>query len=199
MPSRQYAYQYETSPRKIKPDYSKPKRNAPQYNKTKTKIKPKTKSKAKPKTKIKQSTKEELKSTSKKQDELKSQNILIAKTKVAVFFKSALLFLIVFFMIFMNTRLSESIAQIQDLKAKITDMQKENDQLEINIQNNINLNNIEQAAKELLGMQKLSSRQTFYISLPKKDYVEPRTEKVIIEEEEPSVIEKIVEKIKNIF
>ena len=44
MPSRQYAYQYETSPRKIKPDYSKPKKNANQYNKPKTKkktIKPK--------------------------------------------------------------------------------------------------------------------------------------------------------------
>ena len=34
MPNRQYSYQYETSPRKIKPDYNKPKKNAPQYNKS---------------------------------------------------------------------------------------------------------------------------------------------------------------------
>ena len=47
MPGRQYSYQYETSPRKIKPDYSKPKRNAPQYNKPKTKAKPKAKPKVK--------------------------------------------------------------------------------------------------------------------------------------------------------
>lgn len=189
MPGRQYSYQYETSPRKIKPDYSKPKRNAPQYNKAKPKAKPK----------VKQPEKKVIKNTIKKQEDVKAKNILIAKTKVAVFFKSALLFLIVFFMIFMNTRLSESISQIQKLKAQITEIQKENDQLEINIQNNINLNNIEQAAKELLGMQKLSSKQTFYISLPKKDYVEPRTEKVIIEEEKPSAIDNLIEKIKNIF
>ena len=99
----------------------------------------------------------------------------------------------------MNTRLSESISQIQKLKAQITEIQKENDQLEINIQNNINLNNIEQAAKELLGMQKLSSKQTFYISLPKKDFVEPRTEKVIFEEETSNPVESLIEKIKNIF
>lgn len=193
MPGRQYSYQYETSPRKIKPDYSKPKRNAPQYNKPKTNQKPKVKPKAK------QPEKNVVKNTNKKQEDLKAKNILIAKTKVSVFFKCALLFLIVFFMIFMNTRLSESISQIQKLKAQITEIQKENDQLEINIQNNINLNNIEQAAKELLGMQKLSSKQTFYISLPKKDYVEPRTEKVIIEEEKPSAIDNLIEKIKNIF
>ena len=46
----------------------------------------------------------------------------------------------------------------------------------------MNLNNIEQAAKSLLGMQKLSSKQTVYINLPKEDYVEQRTEEVIIEE-----------------
>ena len=41
MPGRQYSYQYETSPRKIKPDYSKPKRNTSQNNKTKVKTKAK--------------------------------------------------------------------------------------------------------------------------------------------------------------
>lgn len=189
MPGRQYAYQYETSPRKIKPDYSKPKRNAPQYNKPKTKQK----------SKVKQSEKSVVKNTSKKQKDLKAKNVLIDKTKVSVFFKCALLFLIVFFMIFMNTRLSESITQIQKLKAQITELQKENDQLSINIQNNINLNNIEQAAKELLGMQKLSNRQTLYINLPKTDYIEPRTEMVIIEEAKPNVIENIIQKIKDIF
>lgn len=197
MPNRQYSYQYETSPRKIKPDYNKPKKNAPQYNKSKTKTKPKSKQNVKPK--IKKPDEKAIKNTVKKQDNQTAKNVQIEKTKVAVFFKSALLFGIVFFMIFMNTRLSESITQIQNLKAQITEIQKENDQLEINIQNNINLNNIEQAAKELLGMQKLSSKQTFYINLPKKDYVEPKTEKVIIEEENTSVLENIIEKVKNIF
>ena len=185
MPGRQYSYQYETSPRKIKPDYNKPQKNAPQYNK------PKTKNKVKPKGK--QSKKQVDKNQ--KQEDLKKQNILIAKTKLSVFFKCVLLFLIVF----MNTRISESITQIQKLKAQITELQKENDQLAINIENNINLNNIEQAAKELLGMQKLSNRQTLYINLPKTDYIEPRTEVVIIEEKEPTILESIMQKIKDIF
>ena len=47
-------------------------------------------------------------------------------------------------------------------------------------------------------MQKLSNKQIVQISLPKKDYIEPRTEKVIINEEQ-SLFDKIVEKIKNIF
>lgn len=192
MPGRQYSYQYETSPRKLKPDYSKPRKNAPQYNKPKSKIKPKTKAKIKVQ-KPKQETKNE---TIKKYEEIKAKNIMMAKTKFAVGFKSVLLFLVIFFMIFMNSKLNESFAQIQKLKTEITEIQKENDQLAINIQNNINLNNIEQAAKELLGMQKLSSKQTFYINLPKEDYIEPRTEKVIIEEEKT---ESIFEKIKNIF
>ena len=98
----------------------------------------------------------------------------------------------------MNSKISEAFSQIQSLKAEITEIQKENDQLEINIQNNINLNNIEQAAKELLGMQKLSNKQTFYISLPKKDFVEARTEKVIIEEQ-TNFLDSIIKKVKNIF
>lgn len=191
MPGRQYSYQYGTSPRKIKPDYSRTRRNELPYNKTKNKTKPKAK--------VRQPEKKIVKNTNKKQDDLKTKNILILKTKTSVFIKCALLFLLVFFMIFMNTRLSESITQIQKLKAQITELQKENDQLSINIQNNINLNNIEQAAKELLGMQKLSNRQTLYINLPKTDYIEPRTEMVIIEENKPTVIENLIQKIKDIF
>ena len=35
-----------------------------------------------------------------------------------------------------------------------------------------NINNIEQAAKEKLGMQKLNNNQKVYVNLQKKDYVE---------------------------
>jgi len=66
--------------------------------------------------------------------------------------------------------------------------------LEVNIENSLNLSNIEREAKERLGMQKLTSKQTVYISLPKKDYVEPATEEVIIEEEK-TLLESIINKI----
>ena len=191
MPARQYAYQYETSPRKLKPEYNKPRKNANQYNKAKAKPKPKAKiSKAK--------KQEEINKAKKKQEEQKNKNVLIAKTKTAIFFKTAILFVIVFFMLFMNSRISESFTQIQNLKLQITELQKANDQLEINIQNSLNLNNVEQKAKELLGMQKLSNKQTSYISLSKKDFVEPRTEKVIIEEE-INWFDDLIEKLQKMF
>ena len=43
-------------------------------------------------------------------------------------------------------------------------------------------------------MQKLTNKQTVYISLPKKDYVQSATEEVIIEKEE-SLFENIINKI----
>ena len=63
--------------------------------------------------------------------------------------------------------------------------------LKVNIENSINLNNIEQAAKEKLGMQKLTNKQTIYVNLPKKDYIESASEEVIIQEDE-SVFKKII-------
>lgn len=47
-------------------------------------------------------------------------------------------------------------------------------------------------------MQKLTSKQTVYISLPKEDYVEHSTEEVIITEEK-SWFDSLIDNIKNIF
>ena len=54
----------------------------------------------------------------------------------------------------------------------------------------------EKQAKEKLGMQKLTNKQTVYITLPKKDYVEPATEEVI-KETEKNWFEKFIDKIFN--
>ena len=179
MNSRNYSYQYETSPRKIRPDYSTPRKKV-------TKTTKKTSTRAKNKTSVK----------SKKQEEIKKQKKLVTKTKVLVFMKCFLLFGIVFFMLIRNSQLSEAFSKIQDLKAQITSIEKENDQLEISIQNNSNINNIEQKARELLGMQKISPKQIVYINLPKKDYVETAAEKVVINDNQ-SWWQKLADKILN--
>ena len=62
----------------------------------------------------------------------------------------------------------------------------------------MNSNNIEKAAKELLGMQKLTNKQTVYINLPKKDYVERGAEEVKMGENK-GFFGNIIEKICNIF
>lgn len=180
MNSRNYGYQYDTNPRKIKPDYSRPRKVPQTTKKTSTITKSKTNAKVK------------------KQEEIKKQKKLVSKTKFLVFVKCFLLFGIIFLMLLRNAQLSAAFSKIQDLKAQITSIEKENDQLEISIQNNSNINNIEQKARELLGMQKLTGQQTVYINLPKKDYIEPRTEEVIINQEE-NVFDKIINIIKNIF
>lgn len=181
MTGRNYGYQYETSPRKIKPEYNKPQRNRVQNKKKSTR---------------KDITEKNI--NKKKQEEQKMQKKLISKTKFSLFLKCVLLFAILFLILFRNSQISESFSKIQSLKSEKTAIQKENDQLEINIQNSLNLNNIEQAAKELLGMQKLTNKQTVYIKLPKKDYVEHKTEEVIIAENK-NWFENVIDKIKNIF
>lgn len=186
MASRQYAYQYETSPRKIKPEYNAPKRK-------------KVNKKSTSKTNSKRNTKKKsAKSNARVQKQIKANKKLQAKTRASVIMKCIIMFAILFFIIFRNSQISQSFSKIQSLKNEMSTIQKENDQLEINIQNSINASTIEQAAKELLGMQKLNNKQMVQISLPKKDYVEPRTEEVIIEEKE-SWISTLLEKIMNIF
>lgn len=173
MAGRNYAYQYETSPRKLKPEYEK-----------------RPVKKKKPVKKVNHEVKKKV--------DNKKQTKSDFKPKFYLVIKCLLMFAILFLIILKNSQMNEAFATIQDLKAQMTNIQKENDQLEVNIQNSINLNNIEQAAKEKLGMQKRSAKQTIYINLSKKDYVEPKSEKVILEEDN-SFWSNILEKIKNIF
>ena len=173
MAGRSYGYQYETSPRKLKPEYEK---RPVKKKKTVKKVNEEVKKKVDNKKQIKQDF----------------------KSKVYLIIKCILMFVILFLIILKNSQMNEAFATIQDLKAKITTIQKENDQLEVSIQNSINLNNIEQAAKEKLGMQKRTNKQTRYINLSKKDYVETKVEEIILEEES-SFWDNIWKKIKNIF
>ena len=82
-----------------------------------------------------------------------------------------------------NSQINEKFNKVQSLKREISSLQKENEQTKVNIENNLNSNYIEQQAKDKLGMKKLTNKQTVYINLPKKDYVESPAEKVVIEEE----------------
>ena len=168
-------YQYETSPRKLRPEYSA----------SKQKRKPK-KSSSSGKTSEK---------TSKKKSS-KIQNNPKLKFKIAL--NAIFVFAILFGMIYQNSQITQTFSEIQSLKAAAAEIEKENDQLEIGIQNELNMNNIEDIAKNKLGMQKLTTGQTKYVNLPKKDYIETSPEEIIIEQNK-GFISKIIEKIKSIF
>ena len=166
---RKDRYQYGTNPRKVEPEYS------PYKQKTTNKSRKPEVLKTKTKAEVKVSKKEKIKTT-------KRIGLVIA------------IFIVLLTISYRNSQINENFNQVQNLKKELSSLEKENEQLKVNIENSVNLNNIEQAAKEKLGMQKLTNKQAVYVSLPKKDYIETSTEEVKIEEDQ-----NWFEKILNIF
>lgn len=164
-------YQYETSPRKLEPDYR------PQRRKTKQSVK--------------QKPKQQIKQKQKNKTQKKEKNKRVKQT-LTVF----ALFVVLVAISYRNSAINESFSKVQKLKSELSEIQKENEQLEVSIENSLNLNNIEQIAKEKLGMQKLTNRQTVYVELPKKDYVQSAAEEVVVKEEK-SWIKSFIEKLFN--
>ena len=164
-------YQYTTSPRKLEPDYNKRKKRKPKKQKLKV------------------------------VQEIKRQDIKVSKEKRIQQFKIVMLiaiaFIIVLVISYRNSQINESFSEVQNLKKELSSVEKENEQLKVNIENSLNLNYIEQMAKEKLGMQKLTNKNTVYINLPKKDYTESASEKIKIEDK--NWFENIIDKVKNIF
>ncbi|NLC87636.1 MAG: hypothetical protein GX682_02520 [Clostridiaceae bacterium] len=158
-------YQYETSPRKLQPEFE-PKTNP--YQKKKSSVK--------------------------KQNNVKKQVKSQIKPKQKAIIYIAIGFAILFAISYQNSLITESFNKKEELKTNLGSIEKENEQLKINIEKTLNLNNVEQSAKEMLGMQKLSNAQKIYINLPKKDYIESANEEKILEENL-----NIFEKIMNIF
>ncbi len=117
------------------------------------------------------------------------------KTKIVIAF--SIIFILLFLIMYRNSKISESFAEINKIKNEISIVEKDNNQLEVEIQSSLNLYNVEQSAKDLLGMQKLTNSQTIYITLPKKDYIEASVEGVEIEK--TSIFDKIKNKFIDIF
>ena len=117
--------------------------------------------------------------------------------KVKTIFYLIVLFAIVFGIGYRNTQIDESFVKLQGLKSNLAAIQKENEQLQVSIENGLNLGTIEETARETLGMKKLDNHQKIYINLPKRDYVEPAAEKVIIEEK--NWFDELIKLILNLF
>lgn len=96
-----------------------------------------------------------------------------------------------------NTKINEEFKEMQSKKTELAALKKENEQLQVTIENSLNLSNIEKQAKEKLGMQKLTNKQTVYVNLPKKDYIESTTDKVSIEKKNKNIFQQFVNKILN--
>lgn len=171
MPNYRFSgYQYETSPRKLEPEYE------PQVN---------------PYAKKKSSALKKKSTTNNKGQKRKLKSHIKAVMYIVMIFG------VLFMISYRNSLINEKFSKNEKLKSTLAVTQKENEQLQVNIENNLNLNNIEKIAREKLGMQKLDNSQKVYVSLPKKDYVESAVEEIKVDEEDEGWLQKIINCIIN--
>lgn len=164
--ARSSRYEYETSPRKLEPDI----RRRTQTKKRKLKV----------------------------VEDLPRQDIKISKEQKKRQRKLTLVVIGIFVLLltisYRNSQINEKFNEVQSLKKELSSLQKENEQLKVSIESSLNLNTIEKLAKEKLGMQKLTNKQTVYVTLPKKDYVESASEEVVTKEEK-SWFQQLIDKV----
>ena len=162
-------YQYETSPRKLQPEYTPIKKKYP-----------------------KKST------ASKKINNAQKKKKTVETTNYKVILYIGIIFAMLFAISYRNALLAQRYNELKNMKVQLSKIEKENEQLEVNIESKINLSAIEKKASEELGMKKLNDSQTVYVSLDKTDYIESAADSVKLEEE-LNLFEKIIDTIKNIF
>lgn len=150
------SYEYGTSPRKLQPEYTPNQKKKAKIEKNQNK-------------KLKENKEKEKKQQQQKEEQGRKhkQRRIIAYIGIG--------FIILFAISYRNSQIDENFSKIQVLRNQLSAIEKENEQLKVSIENGSNLNNLEQQAKEMLGMQKLSNKQSVYVSLPKVDYIEDAT------------------------
>lgn len=152
-----YNYEYGTTPRKLQPEYNPQKQKKQKKYKEQLKINEKQK-------------RENMKLEKKKHNKNVAFIIAIFLILLAISYRSSLI--------------NERFSAIQKDKETLSALQKTNDQLEVSIESSLNLKNVEEVAKDKLGMQKLENDQKVYVNLDKKDYVEASSEDIEIETKE---------------
>ncbi len=120
------------------------------------------------------------------------------KKQIKQTFSVLAIFAVLLTISYRNSLINEKFNSIQTLKSNLEAVQKENEQLKVSIENSLNLNNIEQMAQEKLGMQKLTNKQTVYVDLDKKDYIETQSENIKIEDNNENLFQKIINFLKGL-
>ena len=120
------------------------------------------------------------------------------KSNTKVILTIGLVFALLFAISYRNGLIAQRYSELRGLKSELTEIEKDNKQLEVNIEGKTNLSAIEAKASEELGMKKLDDSQTVYVSLDKQDYIESSAEEVNLNNN-LNWFQKIINKVKNIF
>ena len=150
-------YEYETSPRKEEPEFIPNRRK---------------------KSKNTVHNEEELRR------KIRNAQAIQSKRNVKHILEIGLAFVVLLTISYRYALINSRFPEKESLKSTLSNIQKQNAQLRVSIEQGMNINNIEQAAKEKLGMQKLDNNQKVYINLQKKDYVETTVQNTKPEETE---------------
>ncbi|HOA79990.1 MAG TPA: hypothetical protein PKK61_02860, partial [Defluviitaleaceae bacterium] len=100
------------------------------------------------------------------------QTAIEVKKNAKIIFDIIIVFAVLLLLSYRYALINAKLSEKETLKTQLSNIQKQNAQLKVSIEQGMNINTIEQAAKEKLGMQKLDNNQKVYISLDKKDYTE---------------------------
>ena len=137
-------YEYETSPRKLKPNYTPKKKKQKDIDR------------------IKKINQEQMKKAIKIEKRKNNKNVVLILA----------IFSILLFISYRSSQINEKFNEMQSKKANLAAIEKTNGQLEVSIESSLNLDNIEKSAKEKLGMKKLDNDQKVFVNLEKKDFIE---------------------------
>lgn len=173
-----YEYQYGTSARELEPEVRSP-RKSPKKT---------TKATNKKNAKVTNNSKKKTIKSKKYQDKVKANEVSVARTNFSILM--VIILGCILLLMYRNVKIRESFARVQSLSKSVSSLEKENSQIAVNIQNHLNLSDIEKSATYALGMQKLSSKQTFYITLDTKDYTE-LAQKSITKENKTNILTKV--------
>ena len=160
-------YQYETSPRKLKPEYKPtpkkyPKKSTTQKKRTETKFNQKSKNNSK------------------------------------IILGIGAIFVILFAVGYQNALVAQRYSELKKLKTSLAEIEKENKQLEVNIESKTNLSAIEEKASQELGLKKLDESKIIYVNPDKQDYVKSSVEEIQMPKED-NWFTNIINKIQNVF
>ena len=167
-------YQYETSPRKIRPEYNPKKKT--------TKRETRSEKEAREKRELEEKKQKEMQLKQEKRQHHKNIALVLA------------MFLLLLTVSYRNSLITERFSEIQDKKQELSAIQKTNEQTAVSIEGSINLKSLEKSATDKLGMQKLENSQKVYVTLPKEDYTESATQE-IAEESNSNWIENLIAKL----
>lgn len=169
-------YQYETSPKKLQPEYKPNKKESYGYKKN---IKAK---------KVAEQKAEERK------------RLTAAQAKKRAIFVSYIIFgfAILFTISYRNSIINEKFTKKESYKSNLSEIKKSNEQLKVALENDLNLTSIEQMAKEKIGMNKLDNNQKVYVTLPKKEYTESK-KALTVRQENKNVFQKAGDAVKSFF